>query len=122
MIYFKLFLIDFLFQRLRRDIEENHRTVVDSTKHEYEATRLEQERRYNNEINALKEKLTIDQQNWEENYMKKQEALLANKERELREQMKQERDREIERIIAQFENDTTSTKEEAEHTADTRVK
>jgi 5-azacytidine-induced protein 1 len=122
MIYFKLFLIDFLFQRLRRDIEENHRTVVDSTKHEYEATRLEQERRYNNEISALKEKLTIDQQNWEENYMKKQEALLANKERELREQMKQERDREIERIIAQFENDTTSTQEEAEHTADTRVK
>lgn len=54
--------------------------------------------------------------------MKKQETYLAGKERELREQMRRERDREIEKIIAQFELDTTSTKEEAERTAENRVK
>jgi 5-azacytidine-induced protein 1 len=54
--------------------------------------------------------------------MKKQEIILATKERELRDQIKQERDKEIEKIIAQFETDTTSTKEEAERAAETRVK
>lgn len=54
--------------------------------------------------------------------MKQQEITLTNKERELREQMKQERDKEIEKIIAQFESDTTSTKEEAERNAENRVK
>ena len=54
--------------------------------------------------------------------MKQQETLFASKERQLREQMKQERDREIEKIITQFEAETSSTKEEAERTADNRVK
>jgi hypothetical protein len=53
--------------------------------------------------------------------MRKQETILANKERELREQMKHERDKEIEKIISQLESDTTSTKEEVERTADNRV-
>ncbi len=54
--------------------------------------------------------------------MKKQETSLATKERELREQMRRERDREIEKIISQFDSDTTMTKEEAERTAENRVK
>jgi hypothetical protein len=54
--------------------------------------------------------------------MKKQETSLAGKERELRDQMKRERDREIEKSISQFESDTTMTKEEAERTAENRVK
>lgn len=110
------------FFRLRRDIEENHRTVVDAAKREYEGIRLEQERRHNTEIHELKEKLSIEKQSWEENYMKKQEIFLATKERELREQMRRERDKEIEKIISQFESDTTMTKEEAERTAENRVK
>ncbi|CAF2977960.1 unnamed protein product [Rotaria sp. Silwood2] len=108
--------------KLRRDIEENHRTVVDSTKREYEAIRLEQEHRHVNEIQELKDKLALEKQNWEESIMKKQETILANRERELREQMKQERDKEIEKIIAQFESDTTTSKEETERSAEDRVK
>ncbi|CAF3257431.1 unnamed protein product, partial [Rotaria sp. Silwood2] len=108
--------------KLRHDIEENHRTAVDAAKREYEAIRLEQDRRHTNEINELKEKLLLEKQSWEENYMKKQETFLATKERELREQMRRERDKEIERIISQFESDTTMTKEEAERTAENRVK
>ncbi|CAF5227938.1 unnamed protein product, partial [Rotaria magnacalcarata] len=107
---------------LRRDIEDNHRTAVDAAKREYEAVRLEQERRHTNEINELKEKLLLEKQSWEENYMKKQETSLAGKERELREHMKRERDKEIEKIISQFESDTSLTKEEAERTAENRVK
>ena len=107
--------------RLRRDIEENHRTIVDSTKREYEAIRLEQERRHANEIQELKDNLTLERQNLDEDYKRQQETILANKERELRKQMKEERDKEIEKIIAQFESDTTTTKEETERTADNRV-
>ena len=84
--------------------------------------RLEQERRHGNEIKELTEKLNIEKRNWEENYMKQQETILANRERQLRDQMKHERDKEIEKIIAQLESDTTSTKEEAERTAENRVK
>ena len=108
--------------KLRRDIEDNHRTAIETAKREYEAIRLEQERRHTNEINDLKEKLNLEKQNWEENSLKKQETYLASKERELREQVRKERDREIEKIISQFECDTTMTKEEAERTAENRVK
>lgn len=111
-----------LSSRLRRDIEDNHRTAADAAKREYEAIRTELERRHTSEMNELKEKLAIEKQSWEENYMKKQETSLAGKERELRDQMKRDRDREIEKIIAQFESDTTLTKEEAERTAENRVK
>ncbi|CAF0875616.1 unnamed protein product [Adineta steineri] len=108
--------------KLRRDIEENHRTAADAAKREYEAIRLEAERRHASEIHELKEKLALEKQSWEENYMKKQETSLATKERELREQMRRERDREIEKIISQFDSDTSMTKEEAERTAENRVK
>ena len=110
------------FVRLRRDIEDNHRTAVDAAKREYEAVRLEQERRHASEIHELKEKLALEKLSWEENYMKRTDTSLAGKERELREQMRRERDKEIEKIIAQFESDTTMTKEEAERAADNRVK
>lgn len=83
---------------------------------------MEQERRHTTEIHELKEKLALEKQSWEENYLKKQETILTSKERELREQMRRERDKEIEKIIAQFESDTTMTKEEAERTAENRVK
>ena len=128
----EFFVISFLFplynyiqlirNRLRRDIEENHRATVEAAKREYEAIRLEQERRHTNEINELKEKLQLEKQSWEENYKKKQETFLTSKERELREQMRRERDKEIEKVISQFESDTTMTKEEAERTAENRVK
>ena len=111
-----------MLRRLRRDIEENHRNVVDSTRHAHESVRLEQERRYAGEMDELKERLRLEKQTWEENAIKQQEMMLANRERELREQMKHERDREIEKIIARFETDTTVTKEETERTADNRVK
>lgn len=108
--------------RLRRDVDENHRAVVDATKRDYEAMRLDQERRHRNEIEELTEKLKIEKQNWQENCMKQQETILASRERQLREQMKQERDKEIEKIIAKLESDSTSTKEEVERTAENHVK
>lgn len=95
---------------------------MDAAKREYEAIRLEQERRHTTEIHELKEKLAIEKQSWEENYMKKQETNLTGKERELREQMRRDRDKEIEKIISQFEHETTLNKEETERTAENRVK
>jgi 5-azacytidine-induced protein 1 len=120
--FYFLPLFKYFYHRLRRDIEENHRTVADTTQREYESIRSEQERRHTSETHELKEKLTLEKQNWEENYMKQQETILASKERELREQMKRERDKEIEQIIAKFESDTTTTKEEVERNAENRVK
>ena len=73
-------------------------------------------------MKELEEKLKIEKQSWEENYMKKQETWLVSKERELREQVRKERDKEIEMVITRLEEDAAVTREESERTAENRVK
>ena len=43
------------------------------------------------------------------------------KERELREQVKKDRDKEIELVIGRLEEDTQSTRDEAERAAENRI-
>ncbi len=73
------------------------------------------------EIRQLKEQLAVEKQAWEENYRKKQETWLMQKERELREQVKKDRDKEIELVIGRLEEDTQSTRDEAERAAENRI-
>lgn len=54
--------------------------------------------------------------------MRKQEAWLLGKERELKESVKQERDREIELVINRLEEDGVQTREECERAAENRIK
>ncbi|XP_072044275.1 centrosomal protein of 131 kDa-like [Amphiura filiformis] len=108
--------------RLQMQMEENNRKTVSAMKEEYEQAREEQERRHRTEVKELEERLKIEKQSWEENYMKKQETVLVSKERELREQVRRDRDKEIELVITRLEDDAATSREEAERTAENRVK
>lgn len=95
----------------------------------------------------LKDQLELEKQAWEANYVKKevmvscppkvpptsperdlrprllsplQEAWLLSRERELREEMRKERDKEIELVIQRLEADTSLAKEECERAAENR--
>ena len=74
------------------------------------------------EVRQLKEQLAVEKQAWEENYMKKQETYLMQKERELKEQVRKDRDKEIEMVIGRLEEDTQATRDECERVAENRIK
>ena len=74
------------------------------------------------ELSELKERLNAEKEAWEQNYMKKQEAWLVAKEREMKETVRQERDREIELVIGRLEEDGVQAREECERAAESRIK
>lgn len=53
----------------------------------------ELERRHLSELREVRERTEVERQAWEENILKRQESALMAKERELREQLRQERDK-----------------------------
>ena len=103
-------------------LEENNLQSIETIKREYKEAQAEAEKKHESEIKMLKEKLDIEKQTWEQNYMKKQENWVLQKERELKEQVKRERDKEIELVIGRLEAETTLAREEAERAADNRIK
>lgn len=54
--------------------------------------------------------------------MKKQETVLVSKERELKEKVRAERDREIELVITRLEEDAATSRDETERAAENRIK
>jgi 5-azacytidine-induced protein 1 len=74
------------------------------------------------EMKELHERNKIEKQMWEENYLKKQDAILMTKEREMRERLRQERDMEIETVIHKLESETAAVKEESDRAAESRIK
>ncbi|CAK6965022.1 centrosomal protein of 131 kDa isoform X1 [Scomber scombrus] len=107
---------------LRRQLEENSSLAGRTLRVELDKTREEQERRHQAEMKALQERLDIEKQTWEGNYKKKEEAWLLSRERELKEDLRRERDKEIELAIWTLEEETSKDKEECERAADNRVK
>nr|XP_060620265.1 centrosomal protein of 131 kDa isoform X3 [Anolis sagrei ordinatus] len=107
---------------LRRQLEENSSVVTKALKEEYEKGKEEQERCHQAEVQALKVQLEIEKQAWEANYLKKEEAWLLTRERELREEVRKERDKEIELVIQRLEADMSSSKEECERVTENRLK
>ncbi|XP_037320100.2 centrosomal protein of 131 kDa isoform X1 [Pungitius pungitius] len=107
---------------LRRQLEDNSSLAGKALREELDKTREEQERRHQVEMKALQERLDIEKQTWEENYKKKEEAWLLSRERELREELRRGRDKEIEVAIWALEEETSKDKEECERAADNRVK
>ena len=53
----------------------------------------ELQRRHSSELKEVRERMEVEKQAWEESILKRQEAALMAKERELREQLRQERDK-----------------------------
>ncbi|NXV45670.1 CP131 protein, partial [Uria aalge] len=109
-------------EELRQQLEASSSAVTRALKEEYTKEKEEQERRHQAEVKMLKERLEMEKQAWEANYMKKEEAWLLSRERELREEMRKERDKEIELVIQRLEADMSSAKEECERAAENRIK
>ncbi|KAK6478216.1 centrosomal protein of 131 kDa-like isoform X1 [Huso huso] len=107
---------------LRKHLEDNSLVTGRALREEFERTREEQERRHQAEVKALKERLDIEKQAWEENYMKKEEAWLLNRERELKEEVRRGRDKEIELVIQRLEEETSRARDECERASENRVK
>ncbi|XP_062330170.1 centrosomal protein of 131 kDa isoform X2 [Osmerus eperlanus] len=109
-------------EELRRQLEDNSSLAGRALRDELDKSREEQERRHQVEMKALRERLEIEKQTWEENYMKKEEAWLLSRERELKEEVRRGRDKEIELAIQRLEEETSGAKDECERAADNRVK
>uniref|UniRef100_A0A665WTK8 Centrosomal protein 131 n=1 Tax=Echeneis naucrates TaxID=173247 RepID=A0A665WTK8_ECHNA len=109
-------------EELRQQLEENSSLAGRALREELDKTREEQERRHQMEMKGLQERLDVEKQTWEENYKKKEEAWLLSRERELKEELRRERDKEIELAIWTLEEETSKDKEECERVADNRVK
>uniref|UniRef100_A0AAR2JZF3 Centrosomal protein 131 n=1 Tax=Pygocentrus nattereri TaxID=42514 RepID=A0AAR2JZF3_PYGNA len=109
-------------EELRTQLENNSSLANRTLREEMEKSREEQERRHQVEMKALRERLEIEKQTWEENYMKKEEAWLLSRERELKEDVRRGRDKEIELAIQRLEEETSGAREECERAADNRVK
>ncbi|XP_029943460.1 centrosomal protein of 131 kDa isoform X2 [Salarias fasciatus] len=107
---------------LRRQLEENSAVAGRALRDELDRSREEQDRRHQVEMKALQERLELEKQTWEENSRKKEEAWLLSRERELRDQLRRERDKEIELAIWTLEEETSKDKEECERAADSRLK
>ncbi|CAL8304469.1 unnamed protein product [Lota lota] len=107
---------------LRRQLEDNSSLAGHALREELDQSRAEQERRHQVEMRGLKERLEIEKQTWEENYMKKEEAWLLSRERELKEEVRRGRDKEIELAIKRLEDETSGAREECERAAENRVK
>ncbi len=103
-------------------MEENNLNSIETIKKEYQQVQSELEKKHQAELKNLTEKLDIEKQSWEQNYLKKQENWALQKERDLKEQIKRERDKEIEILITRLESESTSLREEAERTAENRIK
>ncbi|NXJ94965.1 CP131 protein, partial [Corythaixoides concolor] len=109
-------------EELRRQLEANSSAVTRALKEEYAKEKEEQERRHQAEVKLLKDRLEMEKQAWEASYMKKEEAWLLSRERELREEVRKERDKEIELVIQRLETDMSLAKEECERAAENRIK
>lgn len=108
--------------KLQQQLHEKHAYALEAMKTEFDKAREEQENRHATEIREFKERMEIEKQTWEENYRKKQENFLMQQERQLKENVKKDRNKEIELVIHQLEEDATAAREECERVAENRIK
>ncbi|XP_032430747.1 centrosomal protein of 131 kDa isoform X2 [Xiphophorus hellerii] len=109
-------------EELRRQLEENSSLAGRALREEMDRSREEQERRHQMEMKILQERLDVEKQTWEENYKKKEEAWMLSHERELKEELRRERDKEIQIAIWTLEEETSKDKEECERAADNKIR
>ncbi|KAM5272723.1 centrosomal protein of 131 kDa-like [Ctenodactylus gundi] len=107
--------------RQRAELEESGAALARALRADCEKAKEEQEQRHQMELRALKDQLEAERQAWTASCAKKEEARLRSRERELKEELRQGRDQEIELVIRRLEADLTLAKEEAERAAESRI-
>ncbi|XP_057655907.1 centrosomal protein of 131 kDa isoform X2 [Diorhabda carinulata] len=79
-------------------------------------------RRHANEIKLLKQSNAMEFENWKNNFVKQQSVVAAEKEAEIRERFKKERDQEIEAVIERLENEANDNKTQLEASTENRLR
>ena len=77
---------------------------------------------FQTEMRELQERLQLEKDAWEENYKKKHDTWLMQKERELKEHVRKERDKEIEVVITRLEEDACLAREESDKVAEAKLR
>jgi len=75
-----------------------------------------------NELKSLKEALELEKEAWILSYKKDQTIRISERETEIRNQCKRERDKEIELVIERLESDATQSRAELEQAMDNRLR
>lgn len=75
-----------------------------------------------NEVKSLKEALELEKEAWMLSYKKDQTIRISERETEIHNQCKRERDKEIELIIERLESDATQSRAELEQAMDNRLR
>lgn len=73
-------------------------------------------------MKSLKEALELEKEAWILNYKKDQTIRICERETEIRNQCKRERDKEIELVIERLESDATQSRAELEQAMDNRLR
>jgi 5-azacytidine-induced protein 1 len=74
------------------------------------------------QIRQLQEQMAVEKEVWQENYRKKQDAQLMQKERELQLQVKNNRDKDIENVMQQLLKENQAAIDDCEREAEKRIK
>ena len=74
------------------------------------------------EMRELKSQLELEKHIWMETQNKKNEAHILSREQEIKNEMRANRDQEIEKVIQRLEEDSTQSKEELEATYHNKLK
>lgn len=73
-------------------------------------------------MKSLKEALELEKEAWMLSYKKDQTIRISERETEIRNQCKRERDKEIELVIERLESDATQSRAELEQAMDNRLR
>ena len=73
--------------------QEAHTREVEELKRGHTEAMEEAERRHGSQLRSLEEKMATERQAWQENFSRRQETTFLAREREMRESLRQERDK-----------------------------
>ena len=104
----------------RKQDEQNHRKAIEDLRKSVENERtskdhaLEELRKKNySDLAQLREKLSVEKEEWQSHYMKKIESDIRAKEKQFKDKLIKERDAEIEMVIQRLESETNSNTSDA---------
>ncbi|XP_045693497.1 centrosomal protein of 131 kDa isoform X2 [Phyllostomus hastatus] len=108
-------------EELRQQLEESSAARGRALRAEFEKGREELEHRHQVELQALKDQLEVERQMRQASCARKEEAWLLERERELKEEIRRDRDKDIELVVRRLEADMTLAREESERAAEGRI-
>ncbi|KAJ1522119.1 hypothetical protein ONE63_002430 [Megalurothrips usitatus] len=106
----------------KRGLEREAEQERDRMRRDYADKLNEMHRKQQNETLQYREELKAEKESWVEAYQQQQKQILTQTTNEIREQLRRERDREIEVVIERLESEATISREEREKALENRLR